>query len=292
MTDPDTEYCHVDGTLVPAAEATVNLRDRGFVYGDAVVETLRVYGGEPFEWAAHIDSLERSATRLDFEEVLPPRDDLHDRVTETLAANDLSEAFVRLSISRGVQGRDLTPEPRVDPTITVVVDDLPRGGTDGERVWDEPATLRAVETRRPSAEALPPDGKTHNALTGVLARLELPEDADEALLRSVEGYVTDGADSALFLVHNGTLYTPTTALPLVPGVTRGVVLDIASAEPFPVETGRYNLVDVREADELFLSNPAWEVRPVTEVDGYEKPVGPITQLCQRLFDRRVEQTHY
>ncbi len=292
MSDPDTEYCHVDGTLVPAAEATVNVRDRGFVYGDAAVETLRVYGGDPFEWAAHVDRLERSATRLDFDEALPPRDDLHDRVTETLVANDRAEAFVRLSVSRGVQDRGLTPEPRVDPTITVVTEERPRGGTDGERAWDEPATLRAVETRRPPAEALPSDGKTHNALTGVLARLELPAEADEALVRSMEGYVTDGADSTLFLVHNGTLYTPTTGLPLVPGVTRGVVLDIARGEPFPVETGRYTLVDVREADELFLTNPTWEVRPVTEVDGYEKPVGPITQLCQRLFDRRVEQTHY
>ena len=292
MSDSDTEYYHVDGTLLPAAEATVNVRDRGFVYGDAVFERLRVYGGEPFEWAAHVDRLERSAERLEFDEALPPRDDLHDRVTETLDANDLSEASVRLSVSRGVQGRELTPEPRVDPTITVVVDDLPRGGTKGDRVWDEPATLRTVETRRPPEEALPSGVKSHNYLNGLLARLELPAEADEALVRSMEGYVTDGASSTLFLVHNGTLYTPTATLPLLPGITRGVVLDIAGGESFAVETGRYTLTDVREADELFVTNSTWEVRPVTEVDGYEKPVGPITKLCGRLFDRRVEGAHY
>ncbi len=286
-------YYHVDGTLVPAAAATVSIRDRGFMYGDAVFETLRAYGGELFEWAAHVDRLERSATRLDFEEALPPADDLHDRVTETLAANDLSEAYVRLSVSRGVQAGKLTPDPRVDPTITVVVDGLPRGGTEGEPVWDEPATLRTVETRRPPEEALPSDVKTHNYLTGILARLELEgTDADEALVRSMEGYVTEGASSNLFLVHNGTLYTPTTTLPLLPGVTRGAVLAIARGESFPVETGRYNVTDVREADELFLTNSTWEVRPVAEVDGYEKEVGPVTELCQRLFDRRVEQAHY
>ena len=292
MSDPETDYYHVDGTLVPAAEATVNVRDRGFLYGDAVFETLRAYGGEPFEWAAHVDCLERSATRLGFEEVLPPREDLHDRVTETLDANDLSEASVRLSISRGVQDRGLTPDPRVDPTITVAVEELPRGGADGERAWDEPATLRTVETRRSPAEALPADVRTHSYLNGLLARLELPEDADEALVRSMEGHVTEGATSNLFLVHNGTLYTPTTSLPLLPGVTRGVVLDIARGESFPVETGRYNVTDVREADELFLTNSTWEVRPVTEIDVYEKPVGPITKLCGRLFDRRVERAHY
>ncbi len=292
MNDSETDYYHVDGTLLPAGEATVNVRDRGFMYGDAVFERLRVYGGEPFEWAAHVDRFERSAARLGFDEALPPRDDLHDRVTETLDANDLSEASVRLSVSRGVQGGELTPEPRVDPTVTVVVDELPRGGTDGERAWNEPATLRTVETRRPPEEALPSAVKTHNYLTGVLARLELPEDADEALVRSMEGHVTGGADSNLFLVHNGTLYTPTANLPLLPGVTRGVVLDIADGESFPVETGRYNLTDVREADELFLTNATWEVRPVTGIDGYEKPVGPITKLCGRLFDRRVENARY
>jgi branched-chain amino acid aminotransferase len=292
VSDADTEYCHVDGTLLPAEEAAVSVRDRGFTYGDAVFERLRVYGGEPFEWAAHVDRLERSAERLDFDEALPPRDDLRDRVTETLDANDCSEAAVRLSVSRGVQGRDLTPDTRVDPTITVVVDDLPRGGTDGERVWDEPATLRTVETRRPPEEALPSEVKTHSYLNGVLARLDLPEDADEALVRSMEGHVTGGAGSNLFLVHNGTLYTPTANLPLLPGVTRGVVLDIAGGESFPVETGRYTVTDVREADELFLTNSTWEVRPVTEIDGYEKPVGPITKLCGRLFDRRVERVHY
>jgi len=292
VSDPDTVYYHVDGTLLPAGEATVNVRDRGFAYADAVVETLRVYGGEPFEWPAHVDRLRRSAARLDFEEVLPPTDDLHDRVTETVDANDLADARVRLSVSRGVQSTSLAPDPRVDPTITVVVDDLPRGGTDGERVWDEPATLRAVETRRPPAAALPADVGTHNALNGVLARLELPAEADEALVRSTEGHVTGGATSALFLVHNGTLYTPTSSLPVRSGVTRAVVLDIAQGESFPVETGRYTLTDVREADELFLTNATWEVRPVTEVDGYEKPVGPITKLCGRLFDRRVEGAHY
>jgi branched-chain amino acid aminotransferase len=286
-------YYHVDGRVVPAEEATVNVRDRGFMYGDAVFETLRVYGGEPFEWAAHVDRLQRSAERLDFDEALPPADDLHDRVTETLEANDLSEAYVRLSVSRGVQSGKLTPDPRVAPTITVVVDELPRGGTEGERVWDEPATLRTVETRRPPAEALPSNIKTHNYLNGILARLELEDtDADEALVRSMEGHVTEGATSNLFLVHNGTLYTPTANLPLLPGVTRGVVLDIAGGESFPVETGRYNVTDVREADELFLTNSTWEVRPVTEIDGYEKPVGPITKLCQQLFDRRVGNAHY
>jgi branched-chain amino acid aminotransferase len=289
---------HVDGKLLPAGEASVDVRDRGFTYGDAVFETMRAYGGEPFAFEAHVNRLRRSAETLGFEQVLPPTDDIHDRITETLAANDLADAYVRFSVSRGVQPGKLTPDPRVDPTIVVVVDGLPRGGLDGERVWDGPATLQTVGTRRPPESALPSGAKTHNYLTGILARRELQEtasegyDPDEALLRDTDGAVCEGATSNVFFVSDGTLKTPTAELPLLPGVTRGVVLDIADGESFPVEAGRYTVGELHDADELFLTNSTWELRPVTSVDGREKPVGPITRLCQRLFDERVERVHY
>jgi branched-chain amino acid aminotransferase len=287
-----TEYCHVDGRVVPVEEAAVGVHDRGFRYADAAATTVRAYGGEPFEWAACVGRLRRAAARLGFEQVLPPVEDLHERLTETLDANDLTEAAVRIAVTRGSRSRGLTPPDRVAPTVVLTADPLPRGGTDGDRAWTAPATLRTVEQRRPPADALAPELQQGGGLPGLLARLELPAVADEALLRTVEGHVTDGAASDLFLVHDGTLYAPTADLPFPAGVVRGVVLDIASGESFPVETGRYTVTDVREADELFLTSPAWELRPVTDVDGYATEVGPITRLCSRLFDERVERAHY
>lgn len=286
---------HVDGTLVPAEEATVSVRDRGFLYGDGVFETLRVYGGGIFEWEAHAERLARSLGTLDFDETMPPVDDLRERVRETVAANDLADAYARLSMTRGVQPGKLTPAPRVDPTITVIVDELPRGGTDGESVWDGPATLKTVETRRIPSAALPANAKTHNYLNGILARLELRDagrGVDEAIMLDTDGHVTEGATSNVFFVDGGTLKTPATELDLLPGVTRGVVLDLAREEGFPVETGRYSVADVREADEVFVTNTTWEVRPVTDVDGVTLGVGPMTKLLARLFDERVERAYY
>jgi len=284
---------HVDGRLVPAEEATVNVRDRGFLYGDAAFETLRVYGGEVFEWDAHVDRLARTCRTLDFDEAMPPAEDLRERVLETVAANDLADAYARLSITRGVQPGKLTPEPRVDPTVVVVATELPRGGTAGTPVWDGPATLRTVERRQPSGTVLPADAKTHNYLSGILARLELRgTDADEAIMRDAEGHVAEGATSNLFFVDGGTLKTPSTALPILPGVTRGVVLELAREEGLPVETGRYGVSDLRAADEVFATNTTWEVRPVTRVDGATLEVGPMTELLGRLFDQRVERACY
>ncbi len=135
-----------DGTLVPEDEATVSVRDRGFMYGDAAFETLRAYGGEPFRWDAHRERLQRTAETLGFADAVP--EDLGERVDETLAANDLEEAYVRLSVTRGVQPGKLTPGADVDPTVVVICKELPRGGLDGERVWDEPASAQTVRTRR------------------------------------------------------------------------------------------------------------------------------------------------
>ena len=284
---------HVDGRLVPASEATVNVRDRGFLYGDGVFETLRVYGGEIFEWEHHAERFARSLRTLDFDEAMPPVDDLEQRVLDTVDANDLENAYARISMTRGTQDAKLTPQSPVDPTITVIVSELPRGGTDGEDVWDNPATLRTVETRRIPSQSVPANAKTHNYLNGILARLELREtDADEAIMADVEGYLTEGATSNLFFVDGGTLKTPGTNGDLLPGVTRGVVLDIAREEGLPVETGQYSIPDLREADEVFATNTTWEVRPVTTVDGIDFEVGPMTRLLGKLFDERVEREYY
>jgi branched-chain amino acid aminotransferase len=153
--------------------------------------------------------------------------------------------------------------------------------------------LRTAETRRVPSAAVPAEIKTHNYLNGILARLELRgSDADEVILRDVEGYVTEGATSNLFFVADGTLRTPTTRLDILPGVTRGVVLDLARSEGIPVEAGEYTLADLRRADEAFVTNTTWEVRPVTRVDDASLEVGPLTKLLAGLFDERVEAAHY
>lgn len=290
-----TDYYHVDGAIVPADEATVNVRDRGFMYGDAAFETLRVYGGEPFAWTAHAERLRRTCETLGFADAVPPPGNLHDRVTETLAANDLTEAYIRLSVTRGVQPGKLTPDEAAEPTVVVIVKALPRGGFAGERVWGEPARIQTVDRRRIPDEAIPADAKTHNYLNGILARLELRRldgVADEALLRSTDGFLTEGATSNLFFVVDGILQTPTADLPILPGITRDTVLDLAREAGVPVETGRYEPTTLADAEEVFLTNSTWEIRPVTRVDNRHFDVGETTERLQRLFDEHVDATHY
>jgi branched-chain amino acid aminotransferase len=288
-----TRRYHVDGDLVPADRATVSVRDRGFRYGDAAFETVRVYGGRPFEWAAHAARLERTCEHLALD--APPASDLRERVRETLDANDLADAAVRLSVTRGVDDGGLAPPPadETDPTVVVTVRPLPRGGVDGTEPWDGPTALRTVETRRISPRAIPADAKTHSYVAGVLARLELRgSDADEAVVRDEAGHVAEGTTSNLFLVRDEGLHTPGLDGPVLPGVTRSLVLDLAREEGLPVTEGRYEPADLRAAQEVFVTGTTREIRPVSHVDGEAIPGGPVTPLLARLYDRLVERRCY
>jgi branched-chain amino acid aminotransferase len=309
-----TKYYHVNDNLRPAEEATVNVRDRGFLYGDAAFETLRVYGGSVFEWEAHVARLRATADTLGMAEAVPSDENLSSRIYETLAANDLTDAYVRLSVTRGVQPGKLTPHPEVDPSVIVIVAELPRGGRDGPPVWNGPASVRTVQTQRVPDEAIPATAKTHNYLNGILARLELrrsaddcdtdrsapvgdTEDhssADEALLRGEQGHLVEGATSNIFFVSNGVLRTPSIEEPLLPGVTRRTVLDLARQHDIPVETGRYTVADVRGATEAFLTNTTWELRPIATIDGstVSTESGTVTNRLQQLFDDVVENCYY
>ena len=286
---------HLNGSLVDREDATVHVDDRGFRYGDGAFETCRAYGGEVFAWDRHRDRLQRTCETLGMADAVP--DDIALRVAETLDGNDLEDAYVRISVTRGVQPGKLTPRESVDPTVIVYVRPLPRGGTEGEPVWDGPAVVQSAKTRRVPDGALPANAKTHNYLNSILARLELRRAAnegyqpDEALMRDIDGYVAEGASSNLFFVDDGVLKTPATD-ELLPGITRELVAETAESEGFPVETGRYTVDDVRSADEAFLTNSTWELRPVESVDGIEVGDGPMTSLLGRLYDERVEARCY
>jgi len=281
---------HVNGRLVPAEEATVSVRDRGFRYGDAAFETLRAYGGTVFRRDAHADRLRGTCDVLGMADAVPG--DLRERVRATLDANDLADAYVRLAVTRGVQPGTLTPDSDVDPTVVVEVAPLPRGGETGTPVWDGPATVVTSDVQRVPDAAIPARAKTHSYLNGVLARLDAGDDIEEALLCDADGHVAEGATSNVFAVRDGTLYTPALDGPVLPGVTRDTVLELADDAGVPVETGPLSPEAVRTADEAFLTNTTWELRPVATLDGEAVGGGPVTERLARAFDALVERRHY
>lgn len=281
---------HVNGELVDDENATVSVRDRGFQYGDAAFETLRAYGGQLFAWSAHQRRLEATCDALSLEHGISGHD-LRGRIHETLTANALEDAYVRLSITRGVHPGRLAPPDTVDPTVVVVTEPLPRSGVSGEQIWDAPATARTVDTRHVPEASIPAVAKTHNYLDGILARIDAG-DADEAILLDTDGHVTEGTISNVFFVADGVLHTPSLDLPVLPGITRWTTIELAADLGIPVEEGRYEPDTLRNATELFLTNTTWEIRPVAALDGAAFETFGVGRRLARAFAEVIEDSHY
>src|SRR5438445_11898619 len=112
-------WIYLNDRFVPKEEAVVSVFDRGFLYGDGVFETLRAYRGRIFQLTEHLARLERSASELGI--ALPvTRERLADLVRESLTRNQLQEAYVRITVSRGPGQIGLAPALRKSPTLVLI----------------------------------------------------------------------------------------------------------------------------------------------------------------------------
>lgn len=281
--------CYLNGRLVPDERATVSIRDRGFRYGDGVYETVRLYDGTIDAWPAHAARLDRSLDALSMSIDRSPSS-LAAAITATAAANDARDGAARVSITRGSDAGRLTPGD-CDPTIAVTASVLDRGGLGS--AWPDHATVTITDRERVPDAARPSHAKVHASVADVLARQSARADgADDALLCDRDGRVIEATTSNIFVVRSGRLETPPLSGPILPGVTRRIVLDLADDLGVETVTRAPTPATCRTVDEAFLTNSTQEIRPIERIDGHaiDAP-GPITRRLARAFDARVE-CHY
>ncbi len=281
-------WVQLNDALVPAGEARVSVFDRGFMYGDGVFDTVRVYDGHPFQLGRHLERLQGSASAIGLE--LPRSLERIARdVRAVLDGNGLarSDAVVRVSVSRGVGGRGLSTADSHDPTYVVAPYPVP------DRVAETQASgirLRVVETRRVRGDALPAGAKHANYLNSILAyRQAQVGGADDALLLNSDGDLAECASSNLFLVSRGRVRTPDVGCGILPGCARALILELCGGHGLEFDEARLDPSALDSADEVFVTNSVWEVVPVRAVDDreYHAP-GPTTRTLAELYRRGVE----
>src|SRR3954452_8771677 len=211
----------LNGQFVPEEQAVVSVFDRGFLYGDGLFETLRVANGKPFRWEQHLLRLRRGAELLKIKMPYSP-EELRRFVARLVEENQMPEALLRLTLTRGVGIRGYSPQRAVHPTFTMSLHPTPQPDPKSPVQW----RLITSSIRLPAGEPLA-HFKTCNKLPQILARAEADATgADEALLLNTDGFVVEGASSNLFWIKDDTICTPPLAAGVLPGVTRGVVLEI------------------------------------------------------------------
>lgn len=288
LPDPRNEsiWIHVGGELLPREEAKVSVFDSSVQGGDAVWEGLRVYQGRVFALEQHLERLETSARALAFESI-PPRAAIERALFETLAKNGMRDgAHVRLTLTRGKKvSSGMSPAfNQYGPTLIVLAEwKAPVYGSGG-------LTLVSSSVRRAPPAVL--DSKIHhnNLLHNILAKIEANvAGADDAVMLDVEGYVAETNATNLFLVKKGVLATPL-AEHCLPGITRGIVLEIARANAIPCVERRCSLMEFHTADEVFTSGTMGELAWVKRIDGRTIGGGERGELTARLCELFARRT--
>jgi len=269
--------------------AKISVFDRGFLYGDGIFESLRAYRGRVFKLAEHLQRLRASAEALRLE--IPAGDvELGRLLQEALARNRLQDAFLRLTITRGIGRLGLEPGACRTPSLVIMAHEF--SGQPAE-MYDRGVSAWIVKVRHIAPECLPSGAKHMNFLNNILAKAEASGmGAFEGLLLTQAGYLCEGTVSNLFFVHKGRLYTPSLATGALPGITRATIIELAQESGIPVEEGEYPPSNLFSADEAFLTNTSLEVMPVTSVNacpiGDGRP-GEITRILREAFSRLTVQ---
>ena len=274
----------LNGELMPADQARIPIWDRGFLFGDAVYEVYRLYGGRLWIEEEHTARLRRSLGEMEFPEV--DLELLLDRIRRTIEASGIEEGMAYIHITRGVAPRaHAFPEPPVPHTELIVI-----------RPYDDSATALKRESgvavvSRPDLRWKRCDVKSSNLLANVMA-LESASRAGafEALLVGSDGYVTEATHSSVLWVRDGRIEGTPNDSSILPGTTRFLTRRLAADEGIPFVEGRITLDDFLKADEAFLAGTTIEVLPIVEVDGQPigsgKP-GPIARKLQAAYRSAV-----
>ncbi len=273
---------YVGDGLYPREEAKVSVFDSAVQGGDAVWEGLRVYNNRIFQLEAHLDRLFASARAMMFSEV-PSREEVKEAIFKTLEANNMrDEVHIRLTLTRGKKVTSgMSPQfNQYGPTLIVLAE------------WKAPVYdregIRLISSaiRRNSPQCI--DSKIHhnNLINNILAKIQANlAGVDDAIMLDLNGFVSETNATNIFVVRKDRLFAPH-ADSCLPGITRGLILEIARETGIPAVEKNISLTEVYAADEVFTTGTMGELAPVLEVDGRtigSGKSGPMTQRLQKLY---------
>jgi branched-chain amino acid aminotransferase len=259
------EMVYLNGTLVPRSEARISVMDYGFLFGYGLYETMRAYNGKVFRLDNHLNRLADSAKTLGIQVEIPT---LRKAILDTIQANALTEARVRLTVSLG-EG-SLTPDPRTctQPTVLVIAAKY----TPHPQEEYRSGVKAIVSSIRRNSQSPIPAHKTTNVLESLLAHQEArTAGVDDAILVNDKGLLAEARSSNVFTVNHGILKTPKPGSGILNGVTRQIVIALAGQLGIRAVETDIELNELRNADEVFLTNAMIEILPLTILDG--KPIG-------------------
>ena len=277
---------YIDGEFYPKSEAKISVYDHGLLYGDGVFEGIRAYHGIVFHLKEHIVRLYRSAHPIMLK-IPMTKAQLIEAVLETLKKNNLTNAYIRLVVTRGVG--DLGLDPRKCPKATVIIITEPMLQLNPPEEVESGITTTIAWVKRNPVDTATHEIKSLNYLNSILGKIEANiTGANEAICLDKTGHVCEGVGENIFIVREGKIYTPPISSGALNGITRAVIIRLAKKLGYEVTERNITPNEMFTADEVFFTGTAAEVAPIREINkrviGTGKP-GPITKRIMQEFEK-------
>lgn len=262
MTDSvNQQIVYLNGSYLPMMDSQISTQDRGFLFGDGVYEVIPVYQRKLFRFDAHIQRLKNSLKSTSITN--PFSDPEWLEMLETLIAkHDWQDQYIYLQVTRGVQmQRDHLPADCLTPTVYAYTNPLKAVADNIIENGIKVVTLDDIRWLRCDIKAV-------TLLPNVMMKLAAKsQGADDAVLITKKGWVSEGTASNTFIVKDGVLITPPNSNKILPGITRMVIESIATEHNIPMIEKNITLDDLNSADEIWLSSSTKEALPVTQLNG-------------------------
>ena len=278
---------YIDGKLYPKEEAKISVFDHGLLYGDGVFEGIRCYNGNMFKFSEHIDRLYDSANAIALE-IPMTKEEIGNAVKDTLDANNMKDSYIRLVVTRGIGKLGLDPFNCAKPQIIIITDLIELYP---KELYEKGLDAVIVPTIRNHYEALNPKIKSLNYLNNILAKIEcINSGAAEGVMLNKDGYVAECTGDNIFIIKDNEIITPPTYAGILIGITRNVVIDLATEAGIAIKEEQITRYDLYAADECFLTGTAAGIIPVARIDGRKISSGAPGRITRSLLEKYHELT--
>ncbi|PZC46778.1 MAG: branched-chain amino acid aminotransferase [Chloroflexi bacterium] len=284
---------YVNGQIVLETEAKISINDMGFLYGDAVFDTTRTFGGKIFRLQQHLDRFFQSLKYMRIDPLMT-KDEMSAITMEVLERNlpllgDNEDYWVSQRVSRGVR-QDLGLGGLSDPTV--VIETFPLPLKQRASLYKDGLQLVTPSVRRTPPESQSPRVKVHNYINIIQADLEVKSQNPDAsaLMLDVNGNLCEGHGANIFLVKGGEIFTPHEQY-ILAGISRQATIDLAHELGIRVTEKNLDLYDAYTADEIFVTSTSYCICPVASVNGlkpeHKNLPGPVTKRLTDAYSGMV-----
>jgi len=284
-----SEFVFLNDNLADADEAQISVHDTGLLHGVGLFETMRSYNGKVFRLDDHLDRLFRSAAALNIT-ITQSRDEMTAAIDKLLEANQLRDGRLRLTVTSGsIRSRNVGEDHQPQDTLIITAGQMNPYPNELYRY----GAIVIISSCKQNPDDPTSGHKVLNFLPRLLALREAQtKKTAEALWFTTTNRLAEGCVSNVFIVHNNKLLTPPLDTPVLPGITRKVVLELARQNDIECEEHELVIKDLLEATEVFLTNSIMELMPLRQVEAHkiadERP-GPVYQKLHELYRQAVEQ---